>query len=325
MASATDLTTRLGPLTLRNPVLAAAGTFGYGEEFAEHVPLERLGAVVTKTLTLAPRDGNAPPRLVETPAGMLNAVGLSNMGIERFLVERWPRLRTRNVPVVISILGDTREEFLELARRVEAAGGAAALELNLSCPNVGSSTARSGPTLSGVEGVGVVGHELVAQDPAATEAIVAAVRKAVKLPLIAKLAPDVSDIRPIAQAAERGGADILTVANTFLGLAIDAQTRRSRLGRPMGGLSGPAIKPLALYRVWRAAQAVRIPIIGLGGIRTGEDAAEFLLAGARAVAVGTAHFADPRASLRVVEELARLARRQGLARIEEWVGAYATG
>ena len=305
--STLDLTTTLGPLTLKNPVIAAAGTFGYGEEFEERVALERLGAFVTKTLTLQPRDGHPTPRLVETPSGMLNAVGLANLGIERFLAERWPRLRTRGVPVIVSILGESREEFVALARRLDAAGGVAALELNLSCPN----------TAAG-------GEELVAQDPAATEAIVNAVRQITQLPLIAKLAPDVTDIRPIAQAAERGGADALTVANTFVGMAVDVRTRRSKISRQTGGLSGPAIKPLALYRVWRAAGAVRISVIGLGGIRTGEDAAEFLLAGARAVAVGTAHFADPRASLRVLEELTRCARRAGVQRIEAWVGQYAT-
>lgn len=306
--SAPNLTTTLGPLMLKNPVIAAAGTFGYGEEFEERVPLERLGAFVTKTLTLQPREGHPAPRLVETPAGMLNAVGLANLGIERFLAERWPRLRARGVPVIVSILGESREEFIALARQVDGAGGVAALEVNLSCPN----------TAAGGEG-------LVAQDPQATEATVAAVRQVTRLPLIAKLAPDVTDIRPIAQAAQRGGADILTVANAFIGMAIDARTRRSTLSRPTGGLSGPAIKPLALYRVWRVAQAVTIPVIGLGGIRTGEDAVEFLLAGARAVAVGTAHFADPRASLRVLEELERYARRAGAARLADWVGTYATG
>ncbi len=304
MAGEPDFTMRLGPLTFKNPVLAAAGTVGYGEEFDEHLPLARLGAFVTKTITREPRAGHPTPRVVETPSGMLNAVGLANIGLERFLTERWPRLSALGVPVIVSLLGDTREEWVELARRMDAAGGAAAVELNLSCPNVGA-------------------HELVAQDPAATEATVAAVRAAIRLPLVAKLAPDVSDIRPIAQAAERGGADILTVANTFVGMAIDPASRRSRLGRPTGGLSGPAIKPLALYRVWRAASAVRIPIIGLGGIRTGEDAVEFLLAGASAVAVGTAHFADPRASLRVLDELTRFARRHDIARLETLVGGYA--
>lgn len=308
MGGAPDLTTTLGPLTLKNPVIAAAGTFGYGEEFEERVPLERLGAFVTKTLTRLPREGQPTPRLVETPAGMLNAVGLANMGIARFLAERWPRLRRRGVPVIISILGESRDEFIELARRLVDVGGAAALELNLSCPNAAAG-----------------GEGLLAQDPSATETLVAAVRQATRLPLIAKLTPDVADIRPVAQAAERGGADVLTVANTFTGMAIDAATRRSRIGRPTGGLSGPAIKPLALYRVWRASGVVRIPVIGLGGIRTGEDAAEFLLAGSRAVAVGTAHFADPRASLRVLEELTRFARRMGVARIEDLVGHYAAG
>ena len=298
-----DLTTRLGPLTLKNPVIAAAGTVGYGEEFDEHRLLGRLGAVVTKTLTRAPRDGHAPPRLVETAAGMLNAVGLANIGMDRFLAERWPRLRARQAAIIVSILGESSEEFVELARRVEQAGGAAAIELNLSCPN----------TAAG-------GAGLVAQDPRATEATVNAVRRVTRLPLIAKLAPDVTDIRPVAQAAEHGGADALTIANTFVGMAIDVQTRRSKLGRPTGALSGPAIKPLALYRVWRTAAAVKIPVIGLGGIRTGEDAVEFLVAGARAVGVGTAHFADPRASLRVLDELTRFIRRRAIAQIGDLVG-----
>ncbi len=298
----------LGPLTLPNPVLVAAGTFGYGLEFARAVPLKRLGGVIIKTLTRRPREGNPPPRLVETPSGMLNAVGLQNIGLESFLAEQLPLLRAIGVPIIVSILGETPEELADMARRLEGADGVAAIELNLSCPNI---THRSAGLHPG----------MVAQDPEATAAMVGAARGATRKPLIAKLSPDVTDLAPIAQAAERSGADVLSLVNTFVGMSLDPATRRSRLGMLTGGLSGPAIRPLAVYRVWYTAQSVHIPVIGLGGIVRAEDALEFFLAGASAVAVGTATFADPRAALRVLHGLERYLTRHRIGSLGELRGA----
>lgn len=302
-----DLSVRLGSLTLGNPVLAAAGTFGYGVEFAERVRLSRLGALVTKTLTREPREGNPPPRMVETPSGMLNAVGLQNMGLAAFLSDTLPRLRPCGATVIVSLLADNLEEVAAMVQAVDRADGAAGIELNLSCPNL----TREGTTRP----------PLVAQDPEATARMVEAARRVTRKPLFAKLTPDVTDLAPIAQAAERAGADALTISNTYTGMSLDPVLRASRLGVLTGGLSGPAIRPLAVYRAWYTAQHVRVPVIGLGGIVRAEDAVEFLLAGASAVAVGTATFADPRAPLRVLEGLERYCRRQGLARLGELRGA----
>lgn len=303
-----DLSISLGTLTLRNPVLVAAGTFGYGLEFAQAVRLERLGGLVTKTLTRYPRSGNPPPRLVDTPSGMLNAVGLQNVGLEAFVVETLPQLARHRVPVIVSILAETPEEATEMAEQVEYAEGAAALELNLSCPNLHR---ESG-------GRHVL---LIAQDAEQTARLVQAARQRLRKPLIAKLSPDVTDLRPIAQAAERTGADALSIGNTFVGMSLDPATRRSRLGTMTGGVSGPAIRPLALYRVWYTAASVRVPIIGVGGIVRAAEAVEFFLAGASAVAVGTANFADPRAPLRIVSGLKRYLRQQRLDSIGALRGA----
>lgn len=304
-----DLQAALGSLTLKNPVLAAAGTFGYGVEFARAVKLERLGGLITKTLTRLPREGNPPPRLVETPSGMLNSVGLQNIGLDAFLREKLPALRRHDVPVIVSILSDSPEELGAMARDLDAAEGAAAIEINLSCPNLhhAAQNARHVQT--------------VAQDPDATFRMVQAARDATRKPLIAKLSPDVTDLVPIAQAAERAGASALCLGNTFAGMSLDAAARRSRLGAMTGGLSGPAIRPLAVYRVWYTAQSVRIPVIGLGGIVRAEDAVEFLLAGASAVAVGTAHFADPRACVRVLDGLSRYCARHRIGSLAELRGA----
>lgn len=321
-----DLRVTIGSLTLANPVLAAAGTFGYGLEFAAAVPLKRLGGIVTKTLTLRPREGNAPPRVVETPAGMLNAVGLQNVGLDAFLREKLPALRSCGAPVIVSVLGETEAEIGELARALDTADGAAAVELNLSCPNVqhrsglgarGSATPTSQPPAPSPQPRRV---QLVSHDQEAVATMVAAARRATRKPLIAKLSPDVTDLVPIAQAAERAGADALTLGNTYVGMSFDAATRRSRLGAATGGLSGPAIRPLAVYRVWYTAASVSIPVIGLGGIVRGEDAVEFFLAGASAVAVGTATFADPRAPLRVLKELERYCARHGVSGLRELRG-----
>ena len=321
-----DLRVTIGSLTLDNPVLAAAGTFGYGVEFAPAVRLDRLGALITKTLTREPRQGHPPPRLVETPAGMLNAVGVQNIGLEPFLREKLPRLRPFRVPVIVSILGDSPEDVAWMAQRLDRADGVAGIELNLSCPNLNSS-AECGVRSAELEGSQFrIPHSefrirMVAQDPEATQAVVRAARAQTTKPLIAKLSPDVTDLVPIAQAAERAGASGLSIGNTFVGMSLDPSTRRSRLGMLTGGLSGPAIRPLAVYRVWYTAQAVSVPIIGVGGIVRAEDAVEFFLAGATAVAVGTANFADPRAPVRVLQGLTRYLRKHQVGSLGELRGA----
>jgi dihydroorotate dehydrogenase (NAD+) catalytic subunit len=302
---AADLRVSLGRLALRAPVLAAAGTVGYGLEFRQVRGLERLGALTTKTLTVQPRDGNPPPRLIDTPSGMLNSVGLQNVGLDVFVRDTLPRLASLPIPIIVSVMGETVEDVRALCRRLDGDAGVAAIELNLSCPNLHSPM----PPL------------MVAQDPASTEAFVRAARGATTKPLLAKLSPDVADIAPIARAAEAAGADILSVGNTFTGMSVDPGTRRSRLGVLTGGLSGPAIRPLAVYRVWRVRQAVACPILGVGGVRTAEDVLEYVLAGATAVAVGTMHFADPAASVRVVREVERYLQRHRIASMRELIGA----
>ncbi len=301
-----DLRVSLGALTLRNPVLAAAGTFGYGAEFARAVPLARLGGIITKTLTLAPRAGNPPPRLADTPAGLLNSVGLANAGLEAFLREKLPPLERVDVPLIVSILGETPEELQALVQALDRAARVDAIELNLSCPNLRG------------------GRGLVAHDPEQTAAMVGAARARTGKPLLAKLSPDVTDLAPIAQAAERAGATAVVIANTFPGMSIDPATRRSRLGATTGGLSGPAIRPLAVYRVWYTAPSLQVPVIGVGGITRAEDALEFLIAGAAAVAVGTANFADPRAPLRVARGIERYLARHRLASVAELRGSLQT-
>ena len=298
----TDLSTQLGPLTLKNPVMTASGTFGYGEELASFVDLSKLGAVVGKTVTRRPRAGNAPPRTCETAAGMLNAIGLQNVGIERFIAEKLPYLRQFDVPLIVNIAGETVEDFGFLARAISEQEGVAALELNISCPNVA--------------------HGLdFATAPELTEQVVAHARSATHLPLIAKLSPNVTDISLIARAAEAGGAHALSMVNTFVGMAIDIRTRRPRISNITGGLSGPAIKPLALRAVYRCAQVVKVPIIGIGGIVSGDDAIEFLLAGATAVQVGTATFAQPDAALRVIQGIESYCHEHGVASVNELVGS----
>ena len=318
-----DLRVTLGSLTLNNPLLVAAGTFGYGLEFVRAVRLDRLGGLITKTLTRKPRSGNPPPRLVETPSGMLNAVGLQNIGLDAFLREKLPALRRVGAPVIVSLLGESSEELAEMVAAVDRADGASAIELNLSCPNIhgsrlkaqGSREVDLQPSASSLQPV------MVAQDAEATFTMVRAARARTRKPLIAKLSPDVTDLAPIAQAAERAGATALSLVNTFIGMSLDPSTRRSRLGAITGGLSGPAIRPLAVYRVWYTAQTVRIPIIGLGGIVRADDAIEFFLAGASAVAVGTANFADPRAALHVLRGLERYLARHRMSSLGELRGA----
>ena len=299
----------LGGLTLKNPLLVAAGTFGYGLEFAKAVRLDQLGGLIMKTLTRQPRNGNPPPRLVETPAGLLNAVGLHNMGLEPFLNQTLPQLRSFKTPVIVSLLAMSSEELAEMVQLADRAEGIAAFELNLSCPNLKKSGAQE-----------VVPH-MMAQDPDAIAEMVRAACSQTKKPVIAKLSPDVTDLRPMAQAAEAAGAAALSLGNTFVGMSINPQTQRSRLGTLTGGLSGPAIRPLAVYRVWYTAQAVRIPIIGVGGVVRADDAVEFILAGATAVAVGTANFADPRAPIRVLRGVQRYCQQRRINSLESIRGA----
>ncbi len=284
-----DLSTSLGPLTLKNPVLVAAGTFGYGLEFQEFFDLNLIGGVITKTLTLEPRAGNPSPRVVETPSGMLNAIGLQNVGVEAFLKDKWPELSKLNVPVILSVAGFTEAEFVGIAKKL-AGIPAAGIELNLSCPNV-----THGP-----------GARCFSQNADQTFAVVKAVKQIVNVPLFAKLSPEVSDLPVIAKAATAGGADVLTLINTMAGMVIDVDAELPVLANRTGGLSGPAIRPIAVRCIWEVHQAVNTPILGLGGVSSGRDALELILAGASAVAVGTANFWNPRAAIIVLEELERL-------------------
>jgi dihydroorotate dehydrogenase (NAD+) catalytic subunit len=301
---APDLSVQIGALHLSNPVLAASGTFGYGVEFAELVDLNRLGGFVVKGLSAQPMNGAPPPRLVPTAAGMLNAVGLQNVGVRAFVAEKLPALRDCRAAVIANVFGHTTEEYVEVIRVLEDAEGVAAYELNISCPN----TRRGGMQYG--------------SDPALTGEVVAAARQAARRrPLWVKLSPNVTDIRPIARAAEGAGGDALTVANTYLGMSIDPATRRSRLGNQTGGLSGPAIKPMTLRLVHEVSQVVKIPVVGLGGIETSEDIVEYMLAGASAVQVGTAHFANPSASVSLLEGLTRWCHREKISNINNLRGA----
>jgi dihydroorotate dehydrogenase (NAD+) catalytic subunit len=297
-----DLRVRLGALELQNPVLTASGTFGYGEEVADLVDLTRLGAIVCKTVTRKPRAGNAPPRTCETPAGMMNAIGLQNVGLAAFKRDKLPFLRSCGTKLIVNLAGDSREDFASLCADLDGEEGIDALELNISCPNVA--------------------HGLdFATDPVETEAVVKACRAATSKPLFVKLSPNVTDITVIARAAQEGGADALSVANTFIGFAVDTRTRRPRLSNGTGGLSGPAIRPLALRAVWRCAQNVQIPIIGIGGIATANDALEFLIAGASTVQVGTATFVRPTAALDVVDGIKNYLVQHKIDSIHELIGS----
>ncbi|MFN3689410.1 MAG: dihydroorotate dehydrogenase [Fimbriimonadales bacterium] len=294
-----DLRVQLGRLSLRNPVMVAAGTFGYGLEYRDLVDLSQLGAIVTKSLTLAPRMGNPPPRVAETPAGMLNAIGLQNDGVEAFVLETLPRLREYGTPIIASVAGETVEDYVTVAERLARAEGVAALELNLSCPNQAQGGMEFG-----------VSPDLTAQ-------VVAAVRQATDLPLIAKLTPNVGDITIVAQAAVQAGADILSLINTVLGVAVDAQTRQFRLASKVGGLSGPAVKPIAQYHLWRVRQALPdTPLIGVGGISSVDDAIEFILLGAHAIQVGTANYVQPTLVVDIIQGLAGYLEANGSSHIE---------
>jgi dihydroorotate dehydrogenase (NAD+) catalytic subunit len=297
-----DLSVQLGPLRLRNPVLVASGTFGYGAEYSEFVDLSQLGAVVVKGISLLPRPGNPPPRIVETAAGMINAIGLENVGVDAFLAEKLPYLRDQDVPVVVNIFGNTLEEYRDLAARLDGAQGVAALEINISCPNV-----KQGGMVFGT-------------DPAMAASVVAAVRLATRLPLITKLTPNVTRIADVARAAVDAGSDIISCINTVAAMAVDVFSRRPKLANIIGGLSGPAIKPIALRCTYEVVQAVNCPVIGVGGIMTATDALEFLLVGARAVQVGTANFVNPRVTVEIRDEIGLFLQSQGVDRLEAFIG-----
>ena len=301
-----DLGVQIGGLKLKNPVMTASGTFGYGEEFADLVNLSRLGGIVAKGISLKPRPGNPPPRVVETSCGMLNAIGLENVGVERFINEKMDFLRQTGTAVVVNILGDSVDDYSELAARLNGVEGLAAIEVNISCPNV-----RKGGVAFGSQ-------------PKMARAVTAAVRKQTSLPIIVKLTPNVTDITEIARAVEDSGADAVSLINTLLGMAIDSRSRRPRLANIVGGLSGPAIKPVALRMVWQVAGAVRIPVIGIGGIATPEDAVEFLLAGATAVQVGTANFVNPRAAEEIIDGLSDYLQEQKMESVQSLIGSLQT-
>lgn len=300
---APDLTIPLGPLILQNPVMAASGTFGYGEEYAKLVPVKKLGAIVTKGLSLKPRKGNPPPRLAEAPAGMLNAIGLENVGFDAFVKEKLPFLRKIGCPVLVNIFGHSVEEFVELARKLREIDGIAGLELNISCPNLKA------------------GGSIFAAEPKSVYDVVSRVRKVTSSFMMVKLSPNVADIAKIAVAAEEAGAEAVSLINTLIGMAIDVTKRIPILGNVTGGLSGPAIKPIGVRMVWQVAQAVHIPVVGMGGIVTAEDALEYLIAGATAVQVGTAHFLDPQASLKIIAGIRDYLIRHRLPSLSVLIGS----
>jgi dihydroorotate dehydrogenase (NAD+) catalytic subunit len=301
---AVDLSVEVGALHLANPVIAASGTFGYGIEFAQLTDLNRLGAIVVKGLSLEPMEGAPAPRLTATAAGMINAVGLQNVGVRRFISEKLPALRSYRTPIVANVFGRTVEEYSEVVRHLEDAEGVAAYELNISCPNVACGGIQFG------------------SNPQMAAQVVAATRKVSHRPLWVKLSPNVADIGAIAKAAEEAGADALTVANTYPAMSIDFRARRSRIGNPTGGLSGRAIKPITLRLVYEASRAVGIPVIGLGGIEASEDVLEYFIAGASAVQVGTANFADPNACVRIIAELEGLCISEKINHIKDLRGTF---
>ena len=302
-----NLAVNIGPLALQNPVTVASGTFGYGVEYSQLIDLNQLGAVVVKGIRLEPVRGNPTPRTAEVTSGLLNAIGLQGPGVDGFIRKYWPFLKQLRVPTIINIWGNTIEEYAEVARRFDALGGVGALELNVSCPNIKAGGAQFGTDL-----------KLLGQ-------VVAACRKATRLPLITKLSPNVVSIAPYAQAAEAAGSDALSIMNSFPAMAIDIETRRPRLANVTGGLSGPCIKPIAIKLVCDAAKAVKIPIIGMGGIQSAADAIEFLIAGATAVAIGTANFYEPQTALQVIAGLRQFMQDKRIRDVRELTGSLQLG
>ncbi|MBA4371815.1 MAG: dihydroorotate dehydrogenase [Thermodesulfovibrio sp.] len=302
-----NLEVTIGSLKLKNPVMTASGTFGYGPEYAEFIDLNRLGAIVVKGLSLEPKEGNPPPRIVETASGMLNSIGLQNIGITAFIKEKLPFLKRFSTPVIVNFFGDSLDEYAEAASRFDGVDGIHALEMNISCPNKQA------------------GWSVFGTDPAVTCEVVSAVRKKTKLPLIVKLSPNVTDIALMARVAEDSGADALSLINTLTGMAIDIRTRRPKLANIRGGLSGPAIKPVAIRMVYDVYKAVKIPLIGMGGIMNAEDALEFMMAGAAAVAVGTANFVNPSVTVEIIDGMTAFMERGKIQEIRSLIGAAHAG
>jgi dihydroorotate dehydrogenase (NAD+) catalytic subunit len=302
-----DLTTHIGSLTLKNPLIAASGCFGYGVEYADTIDLSTLGAVCVKGLFLAEREGHVPPRIVETPAGMINAIGLQGIGVHRFVAERLPELRALRAVVMVNICGSSIEEYAEIARILSDAEGVAAIELNISCPNIKAGGIQFGCSVGG------------------THDVVSAVRKVTRLPIIPKLTPNVTDVASFARASEEAGADAVSLVNTFLALAIDIETRRPKLSNGMGGLSGPAIRPIAVRMTYECAKAVKIPVVGMGGITTAADALEFIIAGATAVQVGTANFVDPFIWPKLLDGITSYLTRHDVERLADLTGIVEFG
>lgn len=301
-----NLKVRLGNIELQNPVITASGTFGYAREFEGLVELNRLGAIIVKGLSLRPAKGNPPPRIVETPCGMLNAIGLENVGIDAFANQKLPFLKTLHPPVFVNIYGVTIEDYAELADRLEALEGVAGVEVNISCPNV-----KAGGIAFGA-------------DPDSAFRVVNAVRQKTTKHLIVKLSPNVTDITVIARSVEAAGADSLSLINTITGMAIDIETRRPKIANITGGLSGPAIKPVALRMVWQVANATRIPVIGIGGIMTADDALEFMIAGAAAVQIGTANFVNPHATIDIIDGIEMFLVRKKISSVADIIGTLET-
>lgn len=298
-----NLIVEIAGIRMKNPVMVASGTFGYGKEYAPYIDLNRLGAIVTKGLSLKPMPGNPPPRICETPSGMLNAIGLENIGVEAFIKEKLPFLRKYNTPVFVNIFGSNIEEYVEVAKSLNGVKGIDSIEVNISCPNV-----KEGGIVFGT-------------DIKSTFHLLSRVKKVTRLPIIAKLSPNVTDIVHFANVAKDAGVDALSLINTIIGMAIDTDTWRPKLANITGGLSGPAIRPVALRMVWEVSQKVGLPIIGMGGIMNAGDAIEFFLAGARAIAVGTANFVNPTATVEIIEGIEAYLIRKGIRDIGDIVGA----
>ena len=301
-----DLSTRIGSLTLKNPVIAASGCFGYGVEYADVVDLSSLGAVVVKGLFLKEREGHPAPRIVETPAGMLNAIGLQGIGVHRFIDEKLPELRARGATVIVNVCGTTLDEYVEVSRILSDAEGVAAIELNISCPNIKEGGIQFGCSLTG------------------TFEVVSGVRRVTRLPVIPKLTPNVTDVASFARAAEDAGADGVSLVNTFLAMVIDVESRRPKISNIVGGLSGPAIRPIAVRMVYECRRVVKIPILGMGGIADARDVIEFMIAGADAVQVGTANFVDPFIWPKLLNGVTDYMQRHRIAKLADLVGTIDT-